>query len=129
MCVNSNGGRILHATVIHLSTSLVWSKSAYAQEVFFNAPKLLLTKLKSVDGKGYKLAFGVPVHASCMGTYREVGLLPLDDFRQFASAKYEFRSSTIINSNGIEVSLQYKNKNSKINEVNQNTQEVKMNAF
>ena len=77
--------------------------------MFSNAPKLL-TNLKSVDCKGYKLAFGEPVHASCMGTYREVGLLPLDDFRQVASAKYVFRSSTIINSNGIEVSFQLKKK-------------------
>ena len=55
---------------------------------FSSAPNYLLTKLKSVDCKAYKLALGVPVRASCTGTYREVGLLPLDEFRQLASAKY-----------------------------------------
>ena len=70
---------------MHLSTSLVRSKLSYAQEAFFSAPKYLLTKLKRVDYKAYKLALGTPIHASCVGTYREVGSLPLDEFRQLAS--------------------------------------------
>ena len=43
--------------------------------------------------------------ASCMGTYTNVGVLPLDEIRQFASTKYILRSSTITNSNDSEVSL------------------------
>ena len=92
-------------TLIHLWTSLVRSKFSYAQEVFFSAPTYWLTKLRSVDCRAYQLALGVSIHASCMGTYREVGLLPLDEFRQLASAKYILRSSTIRNSNYIEGSL------------------------
>ena len=79
---------MITTSLIHLSTSLVRSKLSYAQAVFLSAPTYLLTKLKSVDCIAYKLVLGVPMHASFMETYREVGLLPPDEFRQLVSAKW-----------------------------------------
>ena len=48
----------------------------------------VLTKIKSVDCKAYKLTLDVPIHTSCMGAYREVGLPPFMKCAQLASAKY-----------------------------------------
>ena len=81
--------------LIHLSTSLVRSKLSYGQEVFFSAPKYLLKKLQSLDCKAYKIALGVPFHTSSTDTYNEVGILPLEEHRKLASAKYILRSSTV----------------------------------
>ena len=82
-------------TLIHLATALVRSKLTYAQEAFFSAPKHLLQKLQSVDCKAYKIALGLPFHTSCLRTYNEIGILPLDEIRQLASAKYIIRTKTI----------------------------------
>ena len=90
-------------TLIHLSTSLVRSKLSYAQEAFFSAPKYLLRKLQSVDCKAYKIALGVPCHASCLGTYGEVEKLPLEEYRKLACAKYVVKSSTNDNFSAQEV--------------------------
>lgn len=92
-------------SLIHLSTSLIRSKLTYGHEIFFSAPKYLLQKLQSIDCKSYKLALGLPMHASCMRTYQEAGILPLNDQRQLASAKYILRSLTNNNNMEAEVKL------------------------
>ena len=73
-------------TLISLASSLVRSRLTYAQEVFFSAPSYLLKKLQSIDSKAYKLALGVPTHAWVLGTYRESGVLPLDEQRKASAA-------------------------------------------
>jgi len=80
-------------TLKRLSKSLVRSKLPYGQEVFFSAPNYLLKKLQSIDCKAYKLALGVPFHASTIGTYKETGELPLAEYRQLSCAKYVLRGT------------------------------------
>ena len=93
------------AVLKHLSLALIRSKLTYGQEVFFNAPKYLLKKLKSLDCKAFRLALGVPSHASSLGTYKEVGVLPLDENRELTVAKYVIRSSATENNIKSEISL------------------------
>ena len=83
----------------HLSLSLVRSRLSYGQEVFFSAPQYLLKKIQSLDCKAFRIALGVPFHTSALGTYKEVGVLPLVEYRQLAVAKYILR--TAINDNNI----------------------------
>ena len=92
-------------TLVHLSISLVRSRLSYGQEIFFSAPKYLLKKLQSLDCKGLKLALGVPYHTSSTHTYKELGILPLDEYRQLATAKYILRSSAVDNSNEAETMI------------------------
>ena len=81
-------------TLISLATSLVRSRIIYAQEVYFSAPQYLLKKLQNVDCKAYKLAIGVPAHASPLGTYREACVSSLDEQRILSTAKFILKSST-----------------------------------
>ena len=90
-------------TLKHLAISLVRSKLSYGQEVYFNAPKHLLTKLQSVDCKSLKLALGVPFHTSNISTCREIGVLPLDEFRKLSVTKYVVRSVSVPNFNRVEI--------------------------
>ena len=92
-------------TLVHLTNSLIRSRLSFGQEVFFSAPKYLLRKLQSIDSKGFKLALGVPFHASSTLVYKELGILPLDDYRLFSTAKYILRSSAIDNSVADEISI------------------------
>ena len=85
-------------TLVHLSSSLIRSRLSFGQEVFFSASKYLLKKLQSIDSKGFKLALGVPFHASSVHIYKELGILPLDEYRQLSTAKYILRSSAVDNS-------------------------------
>ena len=85
-------------TLLHLASSLVRSKLTYGQEVYFSASQTLLKKLQSIDSKAVKLALGVPVHSDTLKTYREANLLPLDDHRKLATAKYITRCVSISNS-------------------------------
>ena len=79
-------------TLISLATCLVRSRITYAQEVYFSAPKYLLKKLQNIDCKAYKLALGVPVHASTLGTYREACVSSLDEHRKVSATKFVFKS-------------------------------------
>ena len=81
------------AVLKHLALSLVRSRLIYGQEAFFSAPKSLLQKMTRLDCKAFRIALGVPFHASSMGTYNEIGILPLDNYRQLAVAKYLLRCS------------------------------------
>ena len=81
--------------LVHLSMALVRSKLTYGQEVFFSAPKYLLQKIQSADCKALKIALGVPMHASNKQTYTVAGLLPLDEYRKLASAKFVVRCSSM----------------------------------
>ena len=92
-------------TLLHLSTSLIRSKLTYAQEAFFNAPKYLLKKLQSIDCRAYKLALGLPVHASSLKTYSASGVLPLEDYRRVACSKFILRSMTVKNDLDSELNL------------------------
>ena len=89
----------------HLSTALVRSKLCYAQEAFFSAPKYLLSKIQSVDCKAYKVALGVPCHTSTLGTYKEIGILPLEEQRELAVSKYFLKCSTLDNVNEFELQI------------------------
>ena len=80
-------------TLIHLTTSLVRSKLTCGQEVCFIALKSCLKKPQSLDSKAIKLALGIPESSNTLGANREVGILPLDEIRKLAAAKY-------INNNG-----------------------------
>ena len=79
-------------TLTHLATSIVRSKLTYGQEVYFSAPKYLLRKLESIDCKAYKLALGLPYHTSNIKSYREAGVLPLDQYRELAASKFVVRT-------------------------------------
>ena len=81
-------------TLKHLATTIVRSKLTYGQEVYFSAPKYLLKKIESIDCKAYKLALGLPSHASNIETYRESGVLPLDKYRELATSKFLVRTYT-----------------------------------
>ena len=89
----------------HLSTALVRSKLCYAQEAFFSAPKYLLNKIQSVDCKAYKVALGVPCHASTLGTYKEINVLPLEEQRKLAVTKYFLKCSAIDKVNECELAV------------------------
>ena len=82
-------------TLVHLACALVRSKITYAQEVFFSAPQHLLNKLQSIDCKAFKISLGLPIHTSSLKTYGEIGILPLNDMRKLASAKYTTKMKTI----------------------------------
>ena len=86
-------------TLIHLSISLIRSKLIYGQEVYFSAPKCLLNKLQSIDSKALKIALGIPLHASTRKTYQTAGILPLDEQRKFACAKYFIKYLSLPTSN------------------------------
>ena len=79
-------------TLISLATSLVRSRITYAQEVYLSAPQYLLKKLQNIDCKAYKIALGVPVHASSLGTYREACVSSLDEQRKLSATKFVFKS-------------------------------------
>ena len=93
------------STLIHLCKSLVRSRLTYAQEIFFSAPKHLLKNLQSIDCKSFKLALGLPMHASCFRTYNEIKLLPLDEQRKVASTKFLLRHITVENISETEIKL------------------------
>ena len=61
--------------------------------------------MQSIDCSAFRLALGVPFHASVLGTYHEAGVLPLDDYRNLACAKYVIRSASVQNSNHMEINL------------------------
>lgn len=92
-------------TLLHLSTALIRSKLMYAQEVFFSAPKYLLKKIRSIDSKAYKIALGLPIHASCVKAYSAAGVLPLEEYRKLACTKFLIRSSAIENNFGSEMNI------------------------
>ena len=91
--------------MLHLAISLVRSKLTYGQEVYFSAPKIYLKKLQSLDSKAIKLALGLPVHASTICSYREAGILPLDEYRKLAAAKYVIRAFNVDNCTNKELEL------------------------
>ena len=93
------------SSLIHLSNSLIRSRLTYGQEVFFSAPKQLLKKIQSIDCKGLKIALGVPSHTSCTKTYLETEVIPLEDQRKLACAKYIVRCSALESYNETEISL------------------------
>ena len=75
-----------------LACALVRSKMTYAQEVYFNAPMQLLKKLESIDCRSFKLALGVPLHSSTIGTYTEINVLPLHYCRLRACSKFIYKA-------------------------------------
>jgi ribonuclease HI len=90
-------------TLLHLSISLVRSKLIYGQEVYYSAPKYLLTKIASLDSKAIKIAMGVPIHTNSIKCYKEVNLLSICEQRKLAVSKYLLRSLCVKNSNTEEV--------------------------
>ena len=60
---------------------------------------------QSLDSKAIKLALGIPVHATTLGAYREAGILPLDEIRKLAAAKYIIRGSSVVNHTNTEVEM------------------------
>ena len=54
-------------------------------------------KLQSLDNKAIKLALGLPVRVSTICSYREDGILPFDEYRKLAAAKYVIRASKVDN--------------------------------
>eukprot|EP00745_Piridium_sociabile_P016136 TRINITY_DN23978_c0_g1_i1.p1 TRINITY_DN23978_c0_g1~~TRINITY_DN23978_c0_g1_i1.p1 ORF type:complete len:105 (-),score=12.27 TRINITY_DN23978_c0_g1_i1:13-327(-) len=60
---------------------------------------------QSVDCKAFQLALGVPSHASNRETYREVGVLPLDEYRELATSKCVVRACTNDNYIGEELKI------------------------
>ena len=93
------------STLKHLAQSLIRSKLCYGQEAFFSAPKYLLQKLQSIDSKAFKLCLGVPFHASTLETYRELDILPLNDYRKLVLSRYVMKCSTLEGVNDIEMSI------------------------
>ena len=92
-------------TLTYLATAIVRSKLTYGQEAYFSAPKYLLKKIGSIDCKAYKLALGVPSHTSNRKTYREAGVLPLDQYRELAASKFVVRTLAHDNCIGEELNL------------------------
>ena len=64
--------------------------------VYFSASKCFLKQLQRVDSKSVKLALGIPVHVSTFSSYREAGIVPLDEFRKLALATYFVRASSSV---------------------------------
>ena len=54
-------------------------------------------KLQNIDIKSVKLALWIPVHASTVSYCREAGIVPLEEFRKLALAKYFVRASSVEN--------------------------------
>ena len=79
------------------SSSFVRSKLTYGQEVSCSASKSVLKGLQSIDSKSVKLTLEIPVDASTVRSYsyREAGIVPLDEFRKLALAKYLIRASSV----------------------------------
>ena len=92
-------------SLMHIALSLIRSKLCYGQEAFFTAPKDQLKKLQSIDCKALKIALGVPIHTSCAKTYKEAGVLPLEEFRKLSCAKYILRCSIVNSNNKDEIQL------------------------
>jgi ribonuclease HI len=85
-------------TLIHLTNAIVRSTLTYGQEVYFSAAKYLLNKLQSIDSRAYKLALGVPMPTNTIKTYKEIGVLSLDQQRILAASTYVVRSLSVNNS-------------------------------
>ena len=81
-----------------ISSSLVRSKLAYGQEVYFSASNTLLKKLQSIDSKAIQLAIGVPVHTDTLKSYADAGMISLSEQRKLAVLKYVIWSLAVINS-------------------------------
>ena len=81
-----------------ISTSLVRSKLAYGQEVYFSAPNTLLKTLQSIASKAIQLAIGVPVHTDALKSYADAGMISLSEQRKLAVLKYVIWSLAVINS-------------------------------
>ena len=84
-------------TLIHLANALVRSRLVYGQECFFAAPKCLLKKIQSLDGKAFKLALGVPISSNTLKSYSEAGVLPINELRRLAASKYIVRYLSLPN--------------------------------
>ena len=82
-------------TLKHLAISLVRSILSYGQEVYFNAPKTYLNKIRSLDSKAIKLALGVPVHTNTLNAYKFANVLPIEDYRKLCCSKYIVRLNNI----------------------------------
>jgi ribonuclease HI len=85
-------------TLIHLTDAIVRSTLTYGQEVYFSAAKYLLHKLQSIDSRAYKLALGIPISTNTIKTYKEIGILSLDQQRKLAASTYVVRSLSVNNS-------------------------------
>ena len=79
----------------------------YGQEVYFSVPKSYLKKLQSLDSKSIKLALGIPVHTTTLGACGEAGILPPDEIRKLAAAKYIIRGSFVADHTNTEVELRF----------------------
>ena len=66
-----------------------------------------MKKLQSLDSKAIKLALGIPVHATTLGTYRKAGILPLDETPKLvaAAAKYIITVCPVVKHTNAEVEL------------------------
>ena len=82
-------------TLKHLAISLVRSILSYGQEVYFNAAKTYLNKIRSLDSKAIKLALGVPVHTNTLNAYKFANVLPIEDYRKLCCSKYVVRLNNI----------------------------------
>ena len=58
---------------------------------------MLSKKIQSIDRKSVKLALRIPLHAFTVTSYREVGVVPLDDFRKLALATCFVQESLVEN--------------------------------
>lgn len=70
----------------------------YGQEVFFSAPETYLQRLQSLDSKPIKLVLKVPIHTQTLKAYNLAGIMPLNEWRKLACAKYIIRASATSNS-------------------------------
>ena len=67
--------------------------------------KELSEKVQSLDSKAIKLALGIKLHSSTLGSCRQTGILPLDEIRKLAAVKYVIKGSSVAYHTNTEVKL------------------------
>ena len=93
-------------TLIHLALFCRIETNLSSKGVFISAPKSYLKTLQSLDSKAVPLEYQY-MRLPWGHKYREAGILPLDEVRKLAEAKYILRGSSVANNTNTVAELRY----------------------
>ena len=93
---------------VNVVRALVRSRLSYGLEAMPHLSKTGLARLTAIEGRGLRLALGLPQSVPQCLVYREAGLLPFRRHIQLVCSKYVFRCQTVDNSTVDEITATFR---------------------
>ena len=94
--------------LVNVVRALVRSRLSYGLEAMPHLSKTGLARLTAIEGRGLRLALGLPQSVPQCLVYREAGLLPFRRHIQLVCSKYVFRCQTVDNSTVDEITATFR---------------------